>query len=58
MAAQVPHSFQVQTKWGLLTGKEGDFLVKNYEDRDNDAPEDVWIVDQTLFEATYVRVTP
>lgn len=56
MAAQVPHPFQVRAKWGLLTGKDGDFLVKNYEDRDNDNPADVWIVDRTLFEATYERV--
>ena len=33
MAAQVPHAFQVQAKWGLLSGKPGDFIVKNYEDR-------------------------
>ena len=58
MAAQVSHAFQVQAKWGLLSGKPGDFIVKNYEDRDNDNPEDVWIVDQGLFEATYERVAP
>ena len=58
MAAQVPHAFQVQAKWGLLSGKPDDFIVKNYEDRDNDNPEDVWIVDQALFEATYERVPP
>ncbi len=58
MAAQVPRGFQVQANWGLLSGKSGDYLVKNYEDRDNDNPEDVWIVDQGLFEATYERMTP
>ena len=56
MAAQVPHEFQVQATWGVLSGKSGDFLVKNHEDRDNDNPADVWIVDQALFEATYERV--
>jgi hypothetical protein len=58
MAAQVQHAFQVLSKWGLLSGKPGDFIVKKFEDRDNDHPEDVWIVDQDLFEATYERVTP
>ena len=58
MAAQVPHAFQVQAKWGLLSGKPGDFIVKNFEDRGADYPEDVWIVDQALFEATYERVAP
>lgn len=58
MAAQFPRAFQVQAKWGLLSGKPGDYVVKNYEDRDNDDPADVWIVDQRLFEATYERVTP
>jgi PGDYG protein len=58
MAAQVPHAFQVQAAWGLLSGKPGDFIVKNYEDRANENPADVWIVDQALFEATYERVVP
>jgi hypothetical protein len=58
MAAQVPHAFQVQAKWGLLSGKPNDYVVKNYEDRDNDNPVDVWIVDQHLFQVTYERVTP
>ena len=57
MAAQIPQPFQVQAQWGLLSGKRGDFLVKNYEDRDNPDPNDVWIVDQTLFNATYERVS-
>ena len=56
IAAQVPYPFHVHAEWGLLTGKEGDFLVKNYEDRDQDEPDDLWIVDQTLFKATYERV--
>lgn len=58
MAAQVPHAFQVVAKWGLLKGKQDDFIVKNYEDRNNGHPQDVWIVDQALFEATYERVAP
>ena len=58
MAAQVPHPFQVEAKWGQLKGKHGDFIVKSYEDRDNENPDDVWIVDKGLFEATYERVGP
>jgi hypothetical protein len=58
MAAHIPHGFQVQSQWGLLSGKPGDFLIKKYEDRDVDHPADVWIVDQELFRATYERVNP
>lgn len=58
MAVQVHHAFHVQAKWGLLSGKSGDFIVKNYEDRSAVNPKDVWIVDQSLFEATYERVSP
>ena len=42
-------------EWGVLSGKLGDFIVKNYEDRDIPNPADVWIVDQRLFNATYER---
>lgn len=58
MAARVPHAFQVVAKWGLLQGKQDDFIVKHYEDRDIDIPADVWIVDSALFVATYERVVP
>ena len=57
MAAQVPHAFQVHAEWGQLSGKAGDFIVKN-DDRNNENPDDVWIVDQALFQATYERVSP
>lgn len=56
MAAQVDRPFEVNASWGKLTGKSGDYLVKNYQDRDVPDPDDVWIVDQTLFHATYERV--
>ena len=56
MAAQIAHAFTVQAKWGELRGKAGDFLIKKYEDRDLVHPDDVWIVDQQLFAATYERV--
>jgi len=53
LAAQIDHPFQVQATWGKLTGKPGDFLVKNFPDRDTPYPADIWIVDQTLFRQTY-----
>jgi hypothetical protein len=53
MAAQVPHAFTVHAKWGVLSGKAGDFIVKSFADRDVPYPDDVWIVDQKLFAATY-----
>lgn len=56
MAAQVEHAFTVEATWGTLSGKAGDFAVKNFEDRDEAYPEDVWIVDQALFRATYAEV--
>ncbi|MFO0940040.1 MAG: hypothetical protein U0930_04670 [Pirellulales bacterium] len=54
MAAQVPHTFQVQAQWGLLSGKPGDYLVKSYDDRNTIYPTDIWLVDQKLFGATYI----
>jgi hypothetical protein len=53
MAAQVPVPFSVLGKWGQLSGKAGDFVLKNYRDRNVAYPEDVWVVDQSLFRATY-----
>jgi hypothetical protein len=56
MAAQVPHAFVVQGKSGQLSGKAGDYIVKDFADRDTPYPSDVWIVDQKLFHATYQAV--
>lgn len=55
-AIQIDHPFSVRAAWGELAGKPGDYLVKNFADRNEPSPKDVWIVDQTLFAATYVRV--
>jgi hypothetical protein len=57
MAAQVNHPFAVTAPWGRLTGKAGDFVLKNFRDRDVAYPDDVWIVDQTLFRQTYEQVS-
>ena len=56
MAIAVDHAFPVQASWGKLQGKPGDYLLKNFADRDNPAPKDLWIVDQTLFRQTYEDV--
>lgn len=55
LAASMSHSFTVQATWGRLSGKPGDYLVKDFSDRDVAYPADVWIVDRVIFEATYVR---
>lgn len=57
MAARIDHPFKVTASWGELTGKPGDLLVKSYRDRDEAYPEDVWIVDQSLFAETYEEVS-
>jgi hypothetical protein len=57
LATQIDHAFTVHATWGRLTGKPGDFLVKNFPlDRETAYPADVWIVDQTLFRQTYELV--
>ena len=53
MATPIDHPFKVQATWGKLTGKPRDFLLKNFSDRETASPNDVWIVDQTLFPQTY-----
>lgn len=55
-ATSIARSFTVDTAWGKLSGKPGDFLVKNFADKDAPFPADVWIVDQDLFAATYEKV--
>lgn len=56
MAAQVDHPFVVNSAWGELSGKAGDYIVKNYEDHNASYPRDVWIVDRRLFQDTYEPV--
>jgi len=53
LAARIDHEFSVTAKWGVLTGKPGDYLVKNFSDRNKNYPGDVWVVDAKLFKATY-----
>lgn len=56
MAFQVSSDVMVESAWGTLHGKPGDYLVKGFADRDTKYPDDVWIVDKSLFETTYERV--
>lgn len=55
LAAEMPQSFKVETRWGTLSGESGDYLVKRFEDRDVAYPDDVWIVAQRIFHITYQR---
>jgi hypothetical protein len=57
MAAQIDHDFSVEhPSWGTFYGKAGGYLVKSYEDKDTEFPEDIWIVKKEIFESTYERV--
>ncbi len=53
MAVRIDRDFSVESTWGKLRGQAGDFLVKSWKDRHVRYPEDVWIVNQALFLATY-----
>lgn len=56
MAIQIDHPFEVQSQFGKLAGKPGDFLVKDFQNRNVAYPDDVWIVAQKLFQQTYAVV--
>jgi hypothetical protein len=53
MAAIVPHTFVVYTQRGEFNGKAGDYVLKNYEDKETEYPDKIWVVDQELFAKTY-----
>ena len=55
LAAQVRHSFAIDTERGRLRGKAGDYLLKDDDDADARYPRRLWIVDRKLFNATYKR---
>jgi len=57
MAAQIGHPFEVHSSWGILSGKNGDYLLKRWADRESEFPADVWTVDRAVFESTYERST-
>jgi hypothetical protein len=47
-AVAMDHPFRVLARWGELTGKANDYLVQSKTD-----PDDIWIVDKAIFEASY-----
>lgn len=47
-AAQVHEAFRVHASWGELSGKPNDYVVRSSSDLS-----DIWIVDRTIFEASY-----
>lgn len=47
-ATAIEHPFRVTAQWGELSGKAGDYLVRSRTD-----PTDIWLVDKTIFEASY-----
>ena len=52
----MPWTSEGALRKGTLTGKKGDYLVKHYRDRQVLYPEDVWILDAKVFEATFEEV--
>jgi tetratricopeptide (TPR) repeat protein len=52
-AAAIHHDFRVETCRGDMFGAAGDYLVKSIADGDVMYPDDVWIVDKTVFGSTY-----
>lgn len=50
-AVAMDHPFRVLARWGELTGKAHDYLVQSKTD-----PDDIWIVDKAIFEASYEYV--
>ncbi len=54
-----PKTFQSRVKPPhSQSGKPGNFLVKNFQDRATAYFADVWTVNQTLLRQTYESVTP
>ena len=53
MATPIGHPFEFRATWGQRPDKPGDFLRENFSDRKTTSPDDVWIVDQTLFRQTH-----
>lgn len=56
LAASVPQAFEVTSRRGILRGKAGDYVLKKAGESAVPGANDLWIVDRSLFEATYERV--
>ena len=56
LARQVTHDFFVDSLWGRLSGKAGDYLFKSVHGKKTDTEKpntEQWIVDKKIFEDTY-----
>lgn len=53
-AAQIAEPFQVHTKWGVLQGQPGDFIVRDVEPPPGANAAEPWIVAARLFAKFYV----
>jgi len=54
-ATPVKGDFQVQTQWGVMKGKDKDYLLKNFNDGNKEYPTDIWVVDRKLFNKSYAQ---
>ena len=50
-AEQVKHAFELESRWGAMKGKRGDYIVRSLSD-----DTDIWVVDKKIFEQSYVAV--
>ena len=50
-AEQVKHAFELESRWGAMQGKRGDYIVRSLSD-----DTDIWVVDKKIFEQSYVAV--
>ncbi len=53
IASQIPHEFEVESSYGRLKGKAGDYLLMKSQDKYNRNPKNVWLVDKKIFHSTY-----
>jgi hypothetical protein len=54
-SVQVNHDFTVETPYGTMHGNKGDYLLKNFADKDEPYPAEVWVVAKRLFHRTYAK---
>lgn len=52
-ATQISFPFSVTAQWGTLVGKANDYFARSTAD-----PSDCWIVDRSIFEASYEGCDP
>jgi len=55
-ASPAPHDFVLYTSYGVMHGKKGDYVLKNFADGSVEVPREVWVVDRKLFNRTYTKM--